>query len=532
MRKWLVRCAIALALLVLILGIAGWQAARRFEPYIREQAVSYLEGRFGTGVELGSLKVSVRFLSAWRPKKARLVMSGAQLKLPARDRPDLPPLIAASSFSVQTELGAIWEAPRRIHDVRLHGLEINVPPREPRKRPVGPRQEGLPPGQPPVVVDTIHADGINLRIFPADPAKLPRVFEIHHLTLKGTAPGQPLKYSAVLTNPQPKGTIEVAGDFGPWQKYDPGLTPISGQYTFRDADLGVFRSIAGILNSTGNFDGVLERIAVHGETRAPQFRLAGGNPVPLTTRFDSIVDGTSGDTFLQPVRATLGSSTMEARGRIVRPEGVKARSIVLDVVLPKGRVEDLVRLAVKAPKPFLTGGVALKTKLQILPAPGRDLNERLLLDGEFSMDQTQFTAGSVQDKIDQLSRRAQGQPKNQEINDVLSAMRGEFQLRDGEIRFGDLVFQTPGAAIHLHGKYGIDSEQIDMRGVARLQAKVSQTMSGWKRIVLKPVDPFFSKAGAGTLLPIQITGSRSAPKFGLDRGKKGDESSADRAAVK
>ena len=71
-----------------------------------------------------------------------------------------------------------------------------------------------------------------------------------------------------------------------------------------------------------------------------------------------------------------------------------------------------------------------------------------------------------------------------------------------------------------------------MHGFARLQAKVSQTMTGWKRIALKPVDPFFSKNGAGTLLPIAVTGSRSAPKFGLDRKKKDDTASADRASAK
>ena len=329
-----------------------------------------------------------------------------------------------------------------------------------------------------MIVDTIHADGIDLRIYPSDPAKLPRLFEVHSLTLKGTAPGLPLKYQAVLTNPKPPGKIQVAGDFGPWQKDDSGETPISGQYTFSNADLSVFKSIAGILDSTGRFDGVLRRIAVHGETRTPQFRLAGGNPVPLTTRFESIVDGTSGDTFLEPVRATLGNSTMEARGRIVRPEGAKARSVVLDVVLRKGRIEDLVRLAVKAPKPFLTGEIALRTKMQILPAPGRAIDERLVLDGAFEMEQSLFTGGSVQDKIDMLSRRAQGQPKNEEISDVLSALRGEFQLRDGNLQFSDLVFQAPGAAIHLHGSYGLDSEDIDLHGVARLQAKVSQTMTG------------------------------------------------------
>jgi hypothetical protein len=535
MRKWLLRGAIALTLLLLILGAAGWYAARRFEPYIREQAIAYLEGRFGTGVELKSLKVSVRFLSPWKPKAARLVVSGDGLKLPVRGRVDLLPLIESDAFSMQTTLGAIWDSPRHIHDVRLHKLAINIPPKEQR---VTMASTTPPPSEPKrdagsgpaVIVDTIHADGINLRMFPADPEKLPRHFEIHHLTLRGTAPGMPLKYQAVLTNPKPKGVINVSGDFGPWHKDVPGETPISGEYTFRDADLGVFKSIAGILNSTGTFDGVLGRIAVHGETRAPKFRLAGGNPVPLTTKFESIVDGTSGDTFLQPVRATLGSSTMEARGRIVRPKGVKARSILLNVTLPKGRVEDLVRLAVKAPKPFLTGDVMLKTKLEILPAPGADLGERLLLDGNFSIDQSLFTGGSVQEKIDQLSRKAQGQPKNEEIAEVLSALRGEFKLRDGEITFGEIVFRVPGADIQLSGNYGIDSEQIDMHGVARLQAKVSQTQTGWKRIVLKPIDPFFSKDGAGTLLPIAVTGSRSAPKFGLDKKKKDQTQGADRAA--
>ena len=67
-----------------------------------------------------------------------------------------------------------------------------------------------------------------------------------------------------------------------------------------------------------------------------------------------------------------------------------------------------------------------------------------------------------------------------------------------------------------------------MRGVARLQAKVSQTQTGWKRILLKPVDPFFSKKGAGTFLPIKVTGTRRNPEFGLDREKK--EGSAARSA--
>ena len=131
MRRWVLRGAIALAFLGLGLATAGWIAARRFQPYVREQAIGYLQDHFGTGVELRSLHVGVSFLSPWHPRRARLRISGDGLKLPDRDRPDLPPLITAGKFRVETELGALWDSPRRIHDVRLDDLEINVPPRQP-----------------------------------------------------------------------------------------------------------------------------------------------------------------------------------------------------------------------------------------------------------------------------------------------------------------------------------------------------------------------------------------------------------------
>jgi hypothetical protein len=186
----------------------------------------------------------------------------------------------------------------------------------------------------------------------------------------------------------------------------------------------------------------------------------------------------------------------------------------------KGRLEDVLRLAMKGNDPIMEGEINLRTKLQILPSDLAVI-EKLLLDGSFDLQQATFAAGGVQEKIDMLSRRAQGQPKNQQIADVLSAIRGAFKLREGEITFSDLSFQVPGAAIDLKGRYGLYDEALDFRGTARLQAKVSQTMSGWKRWALKPVDPFFSKNGAGTFLSIKVTGTRDKPEFGLDKKDKG-----------
>lgn len=59
-----------------------------------------------------------------------------------------------------------------------------------------------------------------------------------------------------------------------------------------------------------------------------------------------------------------------------------------------------------------------------------------------------------------------------------------------------------------------------------MNATVSQMMTGWKSILLKPIDPFFRKNGAGTEVPIRVTGTESEPHFGLDFGHK-DESPKD-----
>jgi hypothetical protein len=40
--------------------------------------------------------------------------------------------------------------------------------------------------------------------------------------------------------------------------------------------------------------------------------------------------------------------------------------------------------------------------------------------------------------------------------------------------------------------------------------------SRWKSVLLKPVDPFFKKDGAGAEIPVKVSGTKTAPKFGLD----------------
>jgi hypothetical protein len=64
-----------------------------------------------------------------------------------------------------------------------------------------------------------------------------------------------------------------------------------------------------------------------------------------------------------------------------------------------------------------------------------------------------------------------------------------------------------------------------------LDVKVSQTQTGWRRWVLKPIDPFFSKRGASTFLHIKIVGSAKDPQFGLDPGGTSPAEDAEKAAA-
>ena len=60
------------------------------------------------------------------------------------------------------------------------------------------------------------------------------------------------------------------------------------------------------------------------------------------------------------------------------------------------------------------------------------------------------------------------------------------------------------------------SEALDFHGHLLLDAKLSQTVTGKKSLLLKFVDPFFKRRGGGSSIPIKIVGTRSQPEFGLD----------------
>jgi hypothetical protein len=214
------------------------------------------------------------------------------------------------------------------------------------------------------------------------------------------------------------------------------------------------------------------------------------------------------------VKGTLGSTSFVTSGAVIKNENEKHRTIRLEFAMPNGDLRDLLMLAMKG-RPFMVGRIGLKTKIVIPPLSG-SVREKLQLDGTFEITDGKFLNSKIQDQIDTLSRRSQGQPKNQAIDEVVSQMGGRFTLNDEVIAFSPISFSVPGSGIDLTGSYDMGQDILDFHGTLRMEAKISQTVTGWKHWLLKPVDPFFSKQGFGTLLNIKVDGTMDTPHFGRD----------------
>ena len=465
-----------------------------------------LQRRFNSDVELESLHVNIA---------PSMGVTGEGLSLRYHNRSDLPPMFHVERFSFNLGVLGILRAPRHIAGVYVENMTITIPPRGEKKTQSAAGQEKKPFPMSSVIIDEIVCNDTNLVIVPKKEGKDPLDFEIHDLVLKSVGAGKPFDFHGNLTNAKPQGEIATNGNFGPWDADEPGDTPVSGGYKFTNADLGPFPGIAGILSSTGKYKGQLNEIEVEGETDTPDFSLDKvGKPVPLHTQFSATVNGTDGDTYLHPVRATLVQSLIVANGSVVRAKAKNGHYITMDVTSEKARLEDVLRLATKADKPFMTGILNLKTKLLLPPGPVKVL-DKLKLEGEFGVTDGRWASAEVRQKLESFSRHAEGEPGNEDAGSSVSDLRGHFRLDQGVVTFKDLTFSVPGAAVQLQGSYNLRGEALDFAGELRMEAKLSQTVTGTKSFFLKAVDPFFAKRGAGAVVPIRITGTRDAPTIGV-----------------
>ncbi len=481
----------------------------RAEPILKGRVIETLSTRFNSRVELGQLHVSVA---------SGLNVTGSGLRIFAPEEEvaagATAPLFEVDQFEFRAGFLGLMFKPTHIGTVLVRGLKIDIPPKEVRQH-GGWSSRHL--GKVKIVVDRIVCDDSRLTIGTNKPNKDPKVFLLKHIVLRNVGPQSPWLFDAMLTNAVPRGEIHATGKFGPWATQDPGDSKVNGDYQFDHADLNTIKGIAGILKSTGSFDGKLDQIAVRGTTEMSDFSLDMANhPMPLWTRFDAIVDGTSGDTYLQHIDAKLGGSEFSCEGAVI---GVKGRGhdIRLKVDIPSGHMEDFLRLTVKSDPPPLSALAAVKATL-FIRAGHESVSKKMTMKGNFALRKIHFTDPEVEDKVDTMSLRASGKTKDLKPGapDVTSRMTGDFDMANGQLAFSRLNYSLPGGEVQLKGTYSMSARTYDFAGTVKTNAAISQMVaSKWKSILLKPIDPFFRKNGSGAEIPIHISGSKGKPKVGL-----------------
>ncbi len=506
--------AVSVATVILLVAATAWMLR---PASLTPRITALLSSRLNLETTIDDVAIAL-----WpRPR-----ISGSGLRMRVPGRPDLPPFISIEHFWVDAGPLTLWR--QRVDTVHLDGLKIAVPPSEARSTLPGVGSGGAPAvagstvnlsSDSKVIVDHLVTHDAELLFVPRRPDRLPLTFRIHELKLDALGFDRPIPFYTKLTNPVPKGLVESRGTFGPWRRDDPAETPVAGEYTLTDADLSTINGIGGILQSSGKYEGALTQISTVGEAETKDFSLdLGGKPVPLHTRFHTIVDGTDGSTRLERVDAKLRNSSFSTWGNITNLSGPGRHSIDLEFDINKGRIEDLLALSIDSPAPLLTGDVTVQGKLSLPPGPTK-VRKRLTVTGKFALARGQFTDSNVQDKLRELSRRSQGKGQDEDPGRVLTSMKGRFTLQNGVLTLPDLSFQVPGAAVDLDGRYVIDGEIIDFRGTLKMQATVSQAVGGFKSIFIKPFDRLFREKGAGAVVPIKITGTRKEPKMGIEMGK-------------
>ncbi len=501
--------AAVLVSLIIVSGLGLLVAVRQLEPRLHGVVTASLSQSLQSEISLGPIHLT------WIPFR----LTARDLTIRHRGRPDIPPLIAVSSFTVDLHPMDLWNA--TVEHVRVDGMEINIPPRDTDtgKRPLPHPQGGGGGTGRTLTVRHLTATNTRLAVIPREAGKDPKLWDISKLEMAGLGAEAQASFRASLSNPLPYGTIETTGHFGPWNAGEPGLSGVEGEYTFA-ADLGTIKGLQGGLNAIGTMSGVLERIATRGDTRTPDFALTtlDGGSLPLTTRYDAIVDGTKGDVELTRVDIMLGESALQARGTVEGTRGLKGKRVMLNITSSTVNLAELLHLVSKAEPPMARGTVTIDAAFD-LPQGPEDVLDQLALEGSFRADRLRFADAGVQGQVDTLSRRAQGRPDDESIDNVASNVTSRFVLKKGVMTYRDLTFKVRGAVITLNGTHRLDTKTLSLAGAVRLDASASNTMTGFKRWMVKPFDALLRQKGAGTRLVIRVSGTQDQPAIALELGK-------------
>src|SRR5262245_42264565 len=166
-KRWLLVTGVAFGAALIVLLFIGRAMAERFEPYIRDQAIAYLEKRFDSEAEIGELRISVPNLSPYKlvfnhGKGTMAHVEAERVVLRHKKRRDIAPMFVMKRFTFDVDLGTVFDSTKRVQLVTIDGMEVNVPPQGERPD-LGGSDEDAEAEKTNVILDEVRINDSRLR---------------------------------------------------------------------------------------------------------------------------------------------------------------------------------------------------------------------------------------------------------------------------------------------------------------------------------------------------------------------------------
>ncbi|HTV82569.1 MAG TPA: AsmA-like C-terminal region-containing protein [Acidobacteriaceae bacterium] len=354
-------------------------------------------------------------------------------------------------------------------------------------------------------IETIVAYGATLDFLRHGQAPLHFVFGT--LQIHNVQSGEPLTFFARARLPMLNAVVEANGKLGPLRPGHYAEMPTEGAYSLADMDLRRVSKLHGSASASGRYSGSVEQIAVQGKLAIPNLQAGTGHVERLDAAYSATVKALQRELDIESAEVRMAGSTVMANGRVAGDP----RLARVNFTTQDGDLERLLEV-VEEGTPSVAGKVSFVAQAEFGNGPAPFL-KRLRLQGRVVVKDVTFVQSRLQKTVDAFSARARKQ-KNKDVVEVNVAASGETTFREGTAYLRDVRVTLPGATARLEGTFNLLNTRVNLTGKVGMQQTLSKDMTGWKRWLLAPLNPFFRQGKAGAVVPVAVTGTAGNPKIG------------------
>jgi len=499
-RQRRIRISTWITFAVVALALTGVDLMFYFWPFRYREVHPLLQKTFESRVDV------TRFHRTYFPHPG-FVAEGVTLYRHGDTR--IPPLATIGQMEVVGTWSSLLFHPHELYEIRLRGLHVRIPPKGTPARGMDFSSGMTPRSRQRIVIETIVADASTLDLLRK--GQPPLRFGIETLQIHNVRQGQPFGFFARVRIPGPQGIVEANGSIGPLRPGHYLATQLSGTYALANANLSLVDHVAGHAEASGRFSGTLAALNVEGKVSIPDFRAGQAHTARLDGAYKVTVNGKTGDVQILQAMVKTGENTIRASGRVAG----SPKTVDVTVDGKNCRVAEMLDL-VEAATPQVDGLVSFQAHTEFRQGPERFFR-RLRLQGEAAVSQLRFAQSGTQSKVNAFSARETKIADNGSQADAATvSAQSHTRFEGGMAYFPDISVALPGARAQLHGTFNLLDTQVHLTGRVELERTVSHAVTGWKSLLLTPLDPFFRHKGAGAVVPVAVTGTASHPKVGED----------------